>query len=79
MKIRVFAMDFIVAGQVAITFKDGASTSLSGAYPMVAFAGMTKEYTGDPWFETTSGNAFVLNLSAAIAVTGFLRYEKVPA
>lgn len=74
--IRVHRIMFVVAGTVNVTLKDGASTSLSGAIPMTAYGGLILDLSDTPWFVTAAGNAFIINLSAAVQVSGFIQYTK---
>jgi hypothetical protein len=75
--VRVYKLVLIAAGGVAVTIKDGASTSLTGAMPLAANGAMAIDFNeGEPAFVTSSGNGFVVNLSAAVAVTGFVQYTK---
>jgi len=71
--IRVFRLMLACASGVNVTFKDGASTSLTGAMP---FGGIVLDASGDPWFVTSSANAFVINLSGAVQCSGKLSYTK---
>jgi hypothetical protein len=57
-----------------ITFKDGAGTSLSGAVPMAANGGITFDLTGEPWFTTALGNAFIINQSGTAQISGTVYY-----
>lgn len=69
--IRVYRIVFtLAAGSVA--FKDGASTSLTGA--MTATAGVLEDPIGNPLFITTAGNAFIANLSGANQLSGVIYY-----
>jgi hypothetical protein len=74
--IRVHRMVFVVTSAVNVTVKDGASTSLTGAMPMTAYGGVALDLSDTPWFVTASGNALVINLSAAVQVSGFIQYTK---
>lgn len=57
-----------------ITFKDGASTSLSGA---MTLTGLVLEPTDDnPLFVTSAGNGFVANLSGANQLSGTVWYTQ---
>src|SRR6266704_1455429 len=68
--ITVFGFFFTVAGATNITFKDG-STALSGA---VVFTGngsaMTLQINDEPYFYCAPGDAFVMNNSNAVQVSG---------
>ena len=71
----VVSYEFIVANAVTTRWKSGTATNLGGAQTYAANSGMTRQ--GNPWsplFWTTSGEALVLNLSAAVAVGGLLTY-----
>lgn len=82
-KIRVVGYSTAAAGTVTVTWKSGASTSISGPMPMVA-AGSGQGVVGSGTYmaewgvmETGVGQALVLNLSAAVAVGGHLVYREV--
>jgi hypothetical protein len=64
----------VCAAATSLTFKDGASTALSGAASMSANGGLTFDATGEPWFVTSLGNAFIINSSAAVQVSGMVYY-----
>lgn len=72
-RIMVHRLWLVVAGATALTFKNG-STELSGAVPMLSNGGMTFDITGEPWFEVDIGNAFILNSSNAVQVSGSVYY-----
>lgn len=75
--IRVHKLFLIASGAVNIKFKDGAGgTDFHPAIPLYAGGGMTLDFDGDPWFLTTAGNAFVLNLSAAVQISGRIYYSQ---
>ena len=74
-KIVVTTLVFTVGGDVNVTLKDG-TTSLSGAMDF----GGTSEPRGmvvnfaDIVMKLSTGNAFVITLSAAVQVSGFVVY-----
>lgn len=73
--IKIWKLAFTVAGAVNPTFKDGASTSLSGAFVLTANgSNLVFDYDGSPWWVTSPGNAFIINLSGAVALTGQVWY-----
>lgn len=89
-KIRVLSMSLIGVGTaVSIYFKDAASSSThifgdstnpipidkSGA---AGAGGLVLGYNPNGWFQSASGGALILNLSAAQAVAGCLSYLEVP-
>lgn len=69
--IRVYQIMFTLASGT-VTFRDGASTDLSGA--LNAIAGVLDDPLGNPIFITTAGNAFVANLSGANQLSGVIYY-----
>jgi len=80
-KIKVLSYVIVSAGTANVTWKSGASTSLSGAMPLVANTGVASA-AGTPaggWLlETAVNQALVLNLSASVPVTGHLSYFLEP-
>ena len=72
---RVFRLFLVAAGVTNITIKTG-STSLSGVIPLTPNQGFVLDFDGEPWFVTGSNEAFVINVSAAVDVDGFIQYEK---
>ena len=82
-KIVLLSYLVIAAGDVSITWKSGASTSLSGAMALAANGGAAP--SAGPltpagvvgMLETAPGEALVLNLSAAVAVGGHITYRQV--
>ena len=74
--IRVYRIWFVVAAVTNITFKRG-STLLSGAAPFQANGSLVFDFTGEPWWNTLSDQeAFIINSSNAVAVTGQVYYEQ---
>ncbi len=82
LKIRLQNYTLIAAGDVSVTWKSG-STEISGAMPLAANGGLAPSAgaetgTGlDGVLQTAGGEALILNLSAAVAVGGHLKYEVV--
>jgi hypothetical protein len=86
-KFRVLSFVLSFAGSVNAKFKTGASTDLTGLFYGSTTAGPA--FSADalmgagnitlPQFTTAAGEALVLNLSGAVAVGGYLLYERVPA
>lgn len=75
--IRTHRLVLVAAGAVNVIIKDGAVTNLTGAMPMVAGVPYILSLdTGRPWFKTSAANNLVLNLSAAVAVAGFVQYAQ---
>lgn len=76
-KIYVFRMWFLVDAPVDVTIKDGASNPLTGPLPMSdVLNGIWMDFSEEPWFVTTAGNAFILNLSAAIQTSGSVYFKQ---
>lgn len=76
--IRIYRIVLVCEAPVAAKFVDGmAGTDLTGAMPMLAHGSIVLESaTQEPLFRCSSGNAFVLNLDGAVAVTGFVQYRQ---
>lgn len=74
--VRVFRLFLVVAGTVDIIFRDGAATGFTGTMSFSKNGSMTIDFDGEPWFVTTAGNAFILNLSAAVQVSGRVYYTQ---
>jgi hypothetical protein len=76
-KIKVLAYNYVCDGTVAVRWKSGAGTNLSGAKAFVANTGLCSAVgtpAGGHLLETAVNQALVLNLSAAIGVRGELSY-----
>jgi hypothetical protein len=72
--VRVFRILLMASAATNITFKDGA-TALTGAIDLAAAgSGMILDFSGEPWFVTSAGNAFVINSSNAVQVSGKIDY-----
>ena len=71
--IRLYKIQFIVAADVDIIFKDG-STALTGLMTLFAGGSYILDFDKEPWYTTSSGSALVLNLSAAVQVSGRLHF-----
>lgn len=74
--VRVHRLLLVAAADCTITFKDGASTSLTGAITLKAGGAIVLDLSADPWFVTSSGNGFVANLSGAVQISGRIYYTK---
>jgi hypothetical protein len=75
--VRVFKVALVFSAGGTVIFQDGNSTALSG--PFILNAGATIVLDMDitnPWFLTSTGNAFVINLSGGAAVGGVLYYTQ---
>jgi len=82
-KIVLVSYVVVAAGDVSVTWKSGASTSLSGAMALAANGGaapgagpLTPAGVAG-LLETAGGEALVLNLSAAVSVGGHIAYRLV--
>lgn len=72
--VRVYAFVFTVNGATNIIFKDGANV-ISGAFILTGNgSSMELPLSDEPVYETTLGNAFVMNSSNAVQVSGSLWY-----
>lgn len=73
--VRVWQVLLNGAAANVLQFQSGASTAVG---PQIVFTGAgssaTLPATGAPWFQTVPGQALVLNLTTATAVTGSIYY-----
>jgi hypothetical protein len=75
--VRIMDLNLVFAGQVDATIKDSAGgTALTGAMTMSPGGSIVKDNVGEPHFISASGGAIVMNLSAAVQVSGWLKYTK---
>lgn len=75
--IRVHKLVLVAAAAVNFTLKDGtAGTALTGAIPLTANGSFSIDEDGEPAFVSSSGGNFVVNLSGAQTVTGYVQYTK---
>lgn len=77
-RIRVHAYELSASAAANGKFKDGAATDLTGLIYLAAAGAaadaVERTNDADGLFQTTAGNALVLNLSAAVAVGGWVDY-----
>ncbi len=76
-KIRVWGFFLKVAGAVNMKFKNGAGTDFHPALPFVVNGdGWVEDLQGEALFECAVNTALILNLSAAVQVSGYLYYTQ---
>lgn len=73
-KLEIYRVIVVVTGATTLTFKDGAGTSLTGPMDIGALGSIILDPTSLPWFETSAGNDFIINSSAATKVAGKIDY-----
>jgi hypothetical protein len=67
----VYGLFFTVDGATNVTFKDGASTLLSGAVVLTGNgSSINLQPQDEPYYTTTIGNGFVLNSTNAVTFSG---------
>jgi hypothetical protein len=78
-KIRVLAWSVQAQGTVTVRWEDGAGVNISAPWLLQAREGVVKPSGGGGafYFQSSSGNALVLNLSAAITVGVEVTYVEV--
>lgn len=76
LKIKVVSYVIMAAGTVSVKFLNGpGGGNLTGAFPLVANTGIAVAgSTNSHLFETSANTALVINLSAAVSVTGHYSY-----
>jgi hypothetical protein len=72
---KVYAIFLVVAAAVNIKFQS-AATDLTGLMTMTASGSLVLDNSGEPWFTTATNEAFNLNLSGAVQVSGRIYYVK---
>jgi hypothetical protein len=72
-KIRVEGWALVSGGAVNVTWKDG-TTATTGPMTMASGTPNVVPFTPEGWFDVSAGNALNLNLSAAVQVSGIVRY-----
>lgn len=73
--IRVYQLLLIGNAAVNVIFKHGATAFNGFAFPLVAAgSAIVLDHTGQPWFTTLPGEAFIVNLSGAVQATGQVYY-----
>lgn len=73
-RILVHRLFIVCAGSTNLIFKRG-STNLSGALPMATNGGITFDITGEPWFTTSIDEAFNINSSIGVQVSGTIYFD----
>ena len=68
--IRIFKVFLVFSTATTAIFQDGASTPFDGALAMTAGGSVVLDLDAEPWFLTSAGNDFVLNLGTSGAVGG---------
>jgi hypothetical protein len=75
--IRVFRMFLVANAQTDIIIKDATGgTALTGAMTMSKGGGMFFDLSGEPYFISASGGAFVINQSGVAQISGRVYYTK---
>jgi hypothetical protein len=72
--IHVFQLWLVVTDDVTIQFYEGARAA-DGPVAMLASGSVVLDDTAEPWFVTDPGDDFILNLSAAVQVSGRAYYR----
>lgn len=72
--VRVFAVALTFASPVDVTVKDGAGTTL-GVFQQVTNLTLDP-IAGNPRWSTSAGNAFIINLSAAVSCKGTIWHKQ---
>ena len=74
-KIRIYRLFLVFSSSAAVFFRDGvAGPALTGDMLMYAGGSITFDFESEPWFQLATDSAFVLNLSAAVQVSGRVYY-----
>lgn len=80
MKIRVYDVILIAAGDMTVRFQSGASgTALTGQMTCSTSSGFAPGFNPFGHFETVAGSLLNLELSTGTSVDGWLMYALIPA
>jgi hypothetical protein len=75
--ILIHGIVLTVGGATNLIFKDGASSNLSGAMVLTGNgSSITLQISSEPYFRALPGDAFVINSSAAVSITGTVWYRQ---
>jgi hypothetical protein len=77
-KIRVLSVAVVATLANVVTFKSGASTAISAAFPLGANGGIVLPFNEHGWFETAAGEALVINMGTATATGVQVQYVRIP-
>lgn len=75
--IRVIAAYLMASGTVNVKFQSHVAGDITGLSYLIANTGLVLPYNPGGWFQSVSGEALDINLSAGIAVGGALTYMLV--
>ena len=74
-RVKVMHLSLFTSGAVNVQVKSGAGTNLTGAFTFLANQGWAFDAAGgNKAMMTTAGDALVVNLSAAVTVTGYVQF-----
>jgi hypothetical protein len=68
--VKVYKLFLVAATATTITFKSGASVSLTGAITLNSGGSVVLDVSDTPWFTTQKNDAFVINSSVASQISG---------
>lgn len=73
----VHGLKLVAAAPEVITIKDGAGTSLTGPISLIAGVPYEHDVVDNAWYETSNGNAFVINKAGTVQVSGAVWYRQL--
>ncbi len=76
-KIRILKYTIVASAGTAAKFRSSSGTDLTGPMPLGANSGIGGAFCPVGLFESVAGEGLVLNLSAAVPVSGHLTYVEV--
>lgn len=74
--VRVYGYVFLASGTTTVTLKNG-TTALHGGYDLTAQCGISA-FAAAGWFDCSENAALNLTNSAAVQVSGHVRYAILP-
>lgn len=75
--VKLYKILIVLEDAADVIFYDGAAgTALTGAMSISAGGSIVLDFDGEPWFQTSAGNALVVNLSGASQCSGRAYYRQ---
>ena len=73
--IEVYAIFFVMGGTDLVTFQSNV-TPFDGPMSMLQYGSVVLDYNRRPWFRCADGEAFVINLSGGVQISGRCYYTQ---
>lgn len=74
--IRVFKLFLVAEAATTLKFKNGAGADFTPYMKLTAGGSIVLDFDSIPWFVTSVGDDFIINLSAGVQVSGRVMYQQ---